>query len=122
METRNNTETMGNSMHGATAGMLAPPDITFIPESGVQRRKGELLPDYTGAADVDGTNIERTAGKRVYGLQSTTEETEETNVKKTGAKVRKFKEGEEQKPLDGHFSIEGTEYANFFSSMKGMQR
>ena len=60
------------------------------------------MPDYTGAADVDGTNIERTAGKRVHILQSMTEE---TNIKQTGAKVRKLKEGEEQKPLDGHFSI-----------------
>ena len=32
--------------------------------------------------------------------------------------MRKLKKGEEQKPLDGHFSIEGTEYSNFFSSMK----
>ena len=99
----NNTETMGNSMHGATAGILAPPDITFIQESEVQRKKGELLPDYTGAVDVDGTNIERTADKTVHVMPSTTEE---TNIKQTGAKVRK--EGEEQKLLDayGHFSIE----------------
>ena len=107
-----NTETMGNSMHGATAVILDPAaaaDITSIQESGGQTRKGELLPDYTGADDIDGTNSERRAGKRIHVLQSTTEE---NNIKQTGAKVRK------QKPLDGHFSMEGTEYAKLFSSMK----
>ena len=84
----------------------------LISHSFKNQKVKQLLLDYTGAADVDGTNSERRAGKRVHVLQSTTEE---TNIKQTGAKARK--EGEEQKPLDG-FSIEGTEYANLFSSME----
>ena len=62
-----NTEVMGNSMHVAKAGILDPAaDITF---NQGQTRKEELLPDYTGTADVNGTNSERRAGKRVHVLQ-----------------------------------------------------
>ena len=94
------------------AGVLDPTDITSLQESEIYSREGKLLP-----ADVDGTftDSERSlrAGKRLF--QTTTEE---QNLNEIGAKVRK--EDAKQKPLiiNGNFSVEDTQYAPLFTSMK----
>ena len=94
------------------AGVLDPTDITSLQEPEVYSREGKLLP-----ADVDSTftDSERSsrAGKRLF--QTTTEE---QNLNEIGAKVRK--EDAKQKPLiiNGNFSVEDTQYAPLFVSMK----
>ena len=94
------------------AGVLDPTDITSLQESEIYSREGKLLP-----ADVDGTftDSERSsrAGKRL--IQTTTEE---QNLNKIGAKLRK--EDAKQKPLiiNGNFGVEDTQYAPLFASMK----
>ena len=94
------------------AGVLDPTDITSLQETEVYSREGKLL-----HADVDGTftNSERSsqAGKRL--LQTTTEE---QNLNEIGAKVRK--EDAKQKPsiINGNSSVEDTQYAPLFASMK----
>ena len=94
------------------ASVLDPTDITSLQETEVYSREGKLL-----HADVDGTFIdsERSsrAGKRL--LQTTTEE---QNLNEIGAKVRK--EDAKQKPsiINGNSSVEDTQYAPLFASMK----
>ena len=94
------------------AGVLDPTDITSLQESEVHSREGKLLP-----ADVVGTFTESErssrAGKRLF--QTTTEE---QNLNEIGAKVRK--EDAKQKPLiiNGNSSVEDTQYAPLFASMK----
>ena len=94
------------------AGVLDQTDITSLQESEVYSREGKLLP-----ADVDGTltDSERSSrvGKRLF--QTTTEE---QNLNKIWAKVRK--EDAKQKPLtiNGNFSVEDTQYTPLFASMK----
>ena len=94
------------------AGVLDPTDITSLQETEVYSREGKLL-----HADVDGTftDSERSsrAGKRLF--QTTTEE---QNLNEIGAKVRK--EDAKQKPsiINGNSSVEDTQYAPLFASMK----
>ena len=94
------------------AGVLDPTDITSLQETEVYSREGKLL-----HADVDGTftDSERSsrAGKRL--LQTTTEE---QNLNEIGAKVRE--EDAKQKPsiINGNSSVEDTQYAPLFASMK----
>ena len=98
-------------------------DINIIPSSlgdtGISRNE-KKLPNCTDSADVDGHG-EKIACKRLI-----VNTPEETNLKQNGAKVRK--ESEDQKTRDcirpqGELSkrnlcIEGTVYADVFSSMK----
>ena len=94
------------------AGVLDLTDITSLQESEVYSREGKILP-----ADVDETftDSERSlrAGKRLF--QTTTEE---QHLNEIGAKVRK--EDAKQKPLiiNGNSSVDDTQYAPLFASMK----
>ena len=117
------TNSMGQDIFGKgghrlidAAGVLDPTDITSLQETDLElySREGKLL-----HADVDGTftDGERSsrAGKRL--LQTTTEE---QNLNKIGAKLRK--EDAKQKPsiINGNSSVEdtSTQYAPLFPSMK----
>ena len=94
------------------AGVLDPTDIPSLQESEVYSREGKLLP-----ADVDGTftDSERSsrAGKRL--VQTTTEE---QNLNEIGAKVRKEDAKQKTLIINGNFSVEDTQYAPSFASMK----
>ena len=94
------------------AGVLDRTDITSLQESEVYSREGKLLP-----ADVDGTftDSERSsrAGKRLF--QTTTEE---QNLNEIGAKVRKEDAKQKTLIINGNFSVEDTQYAPLFASMK----
>ena len=94
------------------AGVLDPTDITSLQESEVYSREGKLLP-----ADVDGTftDSERSsrAGKSLF--QTTTEE---QNLNQIGAKVRKEDAKQKTLIINGNFSVEDTQYAPLFASMK----
>ena len=94
------------------ADVLDPTNITSLQESEVYSREGQLLP-----ADVDGTftdsEMSSRAGKRLF--QTTTEE---QNSNEIGAKVRKEDAKQKTLIINGNFSVEDTQYAPLFASMK----